>query len=228
MSGLRPEHGGSGDLRAVEVQDRQHRPVPGRVDEGDALPRPFQRAGLGLAVADHGDGQQVRVVHHRAEGVHQGVPQLASLVDGAGRGHRHVAGDATGSGELPEQPLDAGPVLGDGRVGLGVAALQVAGGHQSGATVTGAGDVDALLAGVLDQPVDVGVDEGETGTGAPVPEQPRLDLVPGQRLAEQRVVLEVDLTDGQVVVGPPPGVDRGDLGLGGRRQNGLVGGVGLR
>ena len=70
---------------------------------------PFERAGLGLAVADDGERDQVRVVHHRAERVHQDVAQLAALVDRAGRGHRDVAGDAAGAGELPEQPPHARP-----------------------------------------------------------------------------------------------------------------------
>ena len=93
---LAAEHGRPGDLRAVEVQDRQHRAVAGRVEERDALPGALQRAGLGLAVADDRDREQVRVVHHRAERVHQHVAELAALVDRARRGDRDVAGDAAG------------------------------------------------------------------------------------------------------------------------------------
>ena len=45
-----------------------------------------------------------------------------------------------------------------------------------------------------------------------MPEQPRLDVLGPQRLAQQRVVLQVDLGDRQVVGGLPPG----DRPLGGR------------
>ena len=106
---LRASTVGPAILRAVEVQDRQHGAVARRVEEGDALPRPFQRPGLGLTVPDDRERDQIRVVHHRTERVHQDVPELAALVDRPGRGHRHVAGNAAGRGELPEQPQHARP-----------------------------------------------------------------------------------------------------------------------
>jgi hypothetical protein len=40
-----------------------------------------------------------------------------------------------------------------------------------------------------------------------VAEEPRLDVLRPERLGEQRVVHEVDLTDGQIVGGSPVGVD---------------------
>ena len=46
------EHGRVGDLVAVEVQDRQHRAVAGRVEELVGVPGGGQRPGLRLAVAD--------------------------------------------------------------------------------------------------------------------------------------------------------------------------------
>ena len=56
------------------------------------------------------------------------------------------------------------------------------------------------------------------GRRAPVAEQPRLDVLGAQRLAEQRVVEQVDLADRQVVGGPPVGVDQPQLvGVEGRR-----------
>jgi hypothetical protein len=64
------QHGGVGDLVAVEVQDRQHRAVARGVDEVDALPRAHEGAGLRLAVAHHGGHDEVGVVEGRAESVH--------------------------------------------------------------------------------------------------------------------------------------------------------------
>ena len=90
---LARQHGGTGDLRPVEVQDRQHRAVPRRVEERDALPGSLQRAGLRLAVPDHGKRDQVRIVHHRPESVNQDITQLATLVDRTRRRHRHMARD---------------------------------------------------------------------------------------------------------------------------------------
>ena len=49
----------------------------------------------------------------------------------------------------------------------------------------------------------MGVDKVQSRCGPPVPEQPRLDVVLGQRLLEQRIVVEIDLADRKVVGGPP-------------------------
>ncbi len=214
---LAPQHRRPGDLVAVEVQDRQHGAVARRVEEGDPLPRPLERPGLGLAVADDGEREQVGVVHHRTEGVHEHVAELTTLVDRAGRRDGDVARDAAGRGELAEEPLDARLVEGHVGIDLAVGPLEVSGGDERRAAVSGAGEVDRLLTGVPDDPRQVRVDEGQAWARAPVPEQPGLDVVGGEGPTEEGVVLQIDLTDRQVVVGPPPGVHGGDLG---RRRGG--------
>jgi hypothetical protein len=40
-----------------------------------------------------------------------------------------------------------------------------------------------------------------------MPQQPGLDVLDAQRLAQQRIVEQVDLADGEVVGGPPPGIE---------------------
>ena len=110
-----------------------------------------------------------------------------------------------GRRELAEQPAQPGLVRGDLRVDLGVGALEVDVGDDRRAAVAGAGDVEDVVAGLADQPVEVGVDEVQAGRGAPVAEQARLDVLGPQRLAQQRVVLQVDLGDGQVVGRLPVG-----------------------
>ena len=59
----------------------------------------------------------------------------------------------------------------------------------------------------FDDAVPVDVEEVETGRGAPVAEQARLDVVERERALKQRIVFEVDLADGEVVGGAPVGVD---------------------
>ena len=66
-----------------------------------------------------------------------------------------------------------------------------------------AGDVDHVEVEFLDQPVQVDVDEIQTWRRSPMAEQPRLDVFLCQGLLEQRVVVEIDLADRQVVGGPP-------------------------
>jgi hypothetical protein len=53
--------------------------------------------------------------------------------------------------------------------------------------VTRPTDEEDLLTGAADQPVEVGVDEVQARRGAPVTEQPRLDVLGRERLAQQGV-----------------------------------------
>ena len=63
------QHSRIGDLVAVEMQDRQHDAVFGRMHELVGVPTGGQRTGLRLAVADHGCDEQVGVVEGRAVGM---------------------------------------------------------------------------------------------------------------------------------------------------------------
>ena len=51
----------SRDLVAVEVQNRQNGAVTGRIEEGDPLPRAFERPCLCLAIADDCGDDQIRL-----------------------------------------------------------------------------------------------------------------------------------------------------------------------
>ena len=73
------------------------------------------------------------------------------------------------------------------------------------------GDVNHVETELLDDPVAVDVDEIQPGSRAPVPEQPRLDVLQPQRLFQQRIVEEVDLADRQIIGGAPPCVDQPQL-----------------
>ena len=95
------------------------------------MPAGRQRAGLGLAVADHAGDDQVRIVEGRAVGVRERIAQLAALVDRARRLGRDVAGNAAGKRELREQPLHPLFVLRDVRIHLAVGALEIRVGHQA-------------------------------------------------------------------------------------------------
>ena len=77
--------------------------------------------------------------------------------------------------------------------------------------MAGAGDIDHVEIELLDQPIEVRIDEVESRRRAPVPEQARLDVLLLQRLAQQRIVEQVDLADGQIVRGAPVGVDERSL-----------------
>ena len=222
------QHGRVGDLVAVEVQHRQHRAVGHRVEELVRVPAGRQRAGLCFPVAHHAQHQQIRVVERGAVGVHQGVAELAALVDGAGRLRRDMAGDAAGEGELPEQRPQPVLVLADRGVHLAVGAFQVGVGDQPRAAVARAGHVQRAEVTFADDPVHVRVQQVQPGRRPPVPEQPRLDVLGQQGLAQQRVVQQVDLPDGQVVRGAPVRVDQLQVLLAvgrGWRRTGVLHGV---
>ena len=199
------------DLVAVEVEDRQDRPVRRRVQELVRVPARRERPRLGLAVADDARDEQVGVVERRAERVRERVAELAALVDRARRLRRDVARDPAGERELAEEPAHAVLVLRDLGVDLGVRALEVGVRDEAGAAVAGAGDVDRAQVALADRAVQVDVEQVEAGRRAPVAEQPRLHVLRLQRLAQERVVEEVDLPDGEVVRGAPVGVDAAQL-----------------
>ncbi len=221
------QHGGVGDLPAVEVQDRQDGPVVDRVQELVGVPAGGQRAGLGLAVADDARHHEVGVVQGGAVGVGQGVAQLTPLVDRSGRLGRGVAGDAARERELLEQRLDPLGIGADVRVELAVAALEPGVGHHAGAAVARPADVDDVEVALADHPVEVDVEEVEPRGRAPVAEQAGLDVLRLQFLPQEGVVQQVDLAHREVVGGPPVGVDAGERfgrehGRGDRRRHVLL------
>src|SRR5215469_18319351 len=99
------ENAGIGDLVAVEVEDRQNRPVPPRIEEFVGMPARRQRSSFRFAVADDAGNDQIGVVERRSVGVRDGIAELAAFVYRTWRLRRHVAGDATGERELGEQTL---------------------------------------------------------------------------------------------------------------------------
>jgi hypothetical protein len=77
--------------------------------------------------------------------------------------------------------------------------------------VAGAGDVDRVEVALLDRPVQMGVDQVEPGRRPEVAEEPWLDVLWSERLAEQRVVEQVDLADREIVGRAPPRVQEPEL-----------------
>ena len=153
------QHRRVGDLVPIQVQDGQHRPVAGRVEEFVAAPTGGERTGLRLAVTDHTRNDQVRVVERRAEGVAERVPEFAALVNAAGRFRGNVRRDATREAELLEQFLQPGRVAGDLWIHFCVHAFQVHVCHQPRPAVPRPRDVQNVQVVPLDDAVQVNVDE---------------------------------------------------------------------
>ena len=202
-----------GDFVAVEMQDRQHRAVARRIEELVGMPARRERPCLGFAIADDGGHNEIGIIEGCAIGVRKRVAELAALVDRAGRFRRDMARNPAGKRELGEEPLHALHVLRDARIDFAVGSFEIGVGDQTRPAMPGAGDVDHVQIVLLDQPIEVGVDEVEARRGAPMAEQARLDVLFLERLAQQGIVEQVDLADGQIIGRAPVGVDERALGL---------------
>ena len=201
------QHRRIGDLVAVEVQDRQNGAVARRIEELVGMPARRERPRFRFAIADDRGDDEVGIVEGGAEGVRKRVAELAAFVDGAGRLGRHVARNSAGKRELGEEPLHALLVLRNTRIDFAVRSFEIGVGDQPRPAVAGTGDVDHVEIEFLDQPVEVRVDEVEARRRAPMAEEARLDVLLLERLAQQGIVEQVDLTNGQIVGGAPVGVD---------------------
>jgi hypothetical protein len=60
---------------------------------------------------------------------------------------------------------------------------------------------------LLNKTVQMNVSEAQTRTGTPVAQQSILDVFSLQRFTKQRIVLEINHAYGQVIAGPPIGID---------------------
>ena len=99
-------------------------------------------------------------------------------------------------------------------------------GHQARAAVARASDEDDVQVSLPDEAVQMHVDEVQAGRGAPMAEQAGLDVQGSERPGQERVVVEIDLAYGQVVRGPPVGVQIPELfGAGGWLVTGLMAGL---
>ena len=170
------------------------------------MPACGQRAGFRFPVADDAGDDQIRIIEGSAVCMGERITELAALMDRAGRLRRHVAGDPVGPGELAKQPMQSVPAALEVRIDFGIGAFEIGMRDQPRPAVAGADDVDHVQVVFLDEPVEVHIEEVQSGGGAPMAEQPRLDVAPLERCFEQRIVLEIDLADRQVIGGAPIGI----------------------
>ena len=130
-----------------------------------------------------------------------------------------MARDAARKRELGEQFLHSGFIGRNIRINLAVGSFEIGIRDQPGTAMTGAGDVDHVEVVFLDDPVKVNVNEIQTGRRPPVTEKTRFDVILCERLLEQRIVVEINLTDRQVVGRPPVRVDQCPFLIGQRARH---------
>ena len=69
--------------------------------------------------------------------------------------------------------------------------------------MAGSGDIDDVGLRLADQAIQVDVDEILSGRSAPVSQQARFDVGFRERLAQQRIIQQVDLPDAEIICGVP-------------------------
>ena len=119
-----------------------------------------------------------------------------------------MAGNASGERELLEQPLHALFVLCDVRIDLRVGAFHVGIGDDAGTAMARTDNVDHAEVPCLDRSIQMGIDEIQARGGAPVTQQPRLYMFLTQRLLQQRVIVQINLSYREIVRRPPVGIDQ--------------------
>ncbi len=197
-----------GNLVAIQVQDWQHCPIAHGVEELVRMPRGRQRPRLGLAVTDDAGDDEIGIVERHAVRVRQAVAELPSFVDRARGLGRDMTADVTRKRKLLEESPHPFCVLALVRIDLGVGPFEIGRREHAGGAVTRSGDEDHVEVVFDDQPVEMRPHKRQRRARAPVAEQPVLHVIGPQRLLEQRVVLQIDHPDREVIAGPPEGVNQ--------------------
>ena len=104
--------------------------------------------------------------------------------------------------EFPQPGL----ILADIGINLAVGALEIGVAHKGRTAVARTGDVNHVEIVFFDDPVQVSVDEILPGRRAPMSEQHVFDIFEFQRAFQQRVVVKINLADGEIIGGAPVGV----------------------
>src|SRR5271157_4543833 len=200
------QDGRVGNLVAVEMQDRQHRAIGGRIEKLVGMPRRGQWSGLRLAIADDAGDDETGIVEHRPERMAERITQFAAFVDRARALWRCVAGDSSGKRKLNKELPKPSLILADVGIDLAVSALEISVAHHCRATVPGAGDVNHVEVVFSYDPVQVYVNEVLPRGRAPVSQQHVLHIPDRQRSLQQRIIVEINLANRQIVGGAPVGI----------------------
>ena len=114
-----------------------------------------------------------------------------------------MARDSARKGELPEELPQPFLIPSDVGVNFAVRAFEISVRYGRRAAVARTEDIDGIESPVADHPVHMRVDEVQPRCRSPVAEQARLHIFGPERVFQQWVVEQVDLTDRDVVRGPP-------------------------
>lgn len=116
--------------------------------------------------------------------------------------------NAAGEGELPEQTVQTIGIPTDIGIDLAVGTFQIGIGDDTGTAMAGSANVNDTEIEGTDGPIEVSVNKVEPGRRAPMSEQARFDVLWPQRFPQQRIIQQINLTDGQIVGSAPVAVQQ--------------------
>src|SRR6266568_7923468 len=149
----------------------------------------------------------MRVIERGAIRVSKAIAELAAFVNGARCLRCRVTRYSTGEGELLKKTTHSIEILLDRRIDLAVSPFEISISHHTGTAMAGAADIDDVEVASLDDPIEVDIDEIESGRRTPVSQQPRLDVLRFQGLLEQWVIEQINLSYREIIRSTPIGID---------------------
>src|SRR5262249_33532675 len=147
------------DFVAIKMEDRQHRAVPGWVQELIDVPGSRQRSSFGFTIANHCCHDQVGVVERSATGMGQDVAELPAFMDRTRRFRRAVTSDPARKRKLLEEFTQSLRVRALFRIYLRVRAFQISRTENSGGAMSRAGQENHVKVVFLNQPVQMNINE---------------------------------------------------------------------
>ena len=114
-----------------------------------------------------------------------------------------MTGNPAGKRELRKQVFQTGFVLCNVRINFTPSSFEVNIAYNRRAAVTGSGNIEHIQVILFDNPVQMHIDEVLAGCRSPVPDHQRLHVRQFQRLPKQRIVIEINLADREIVRGTP-------------------------
>ena len=141
------------------------------------MPARRERSRFRFPIAYDATDQQFGVIKRGAVGMGDGIAQLSTLVDRAGRLRRHVARNPARKGELLEEALHALFGLLDVGIEFAVRSFKIRVRDKARTAMAGPGDINGVQIKLFNHPVHMHVNEIQTGRRAPVAQQARLDVI---------------------------------------------------
>ena len=181
------------------------------------MPRSSQRSSLGLAVPNHHAHNQAGVIERGPKRVRDAIAQLATLVNRPWNFGRAVTPQLAWKRKRAEQFQHSCFVLALLRVDLGVRPFQIAVRDHGRRTVSRTRQVDHVQIVFADDAVQMDPRKSLAWIGAPMSEQPILDVFGAKRLLEQRIVAQINHSCREIVAGFPVSVDLAKFLRGQRR-----------